>query len=90
MSTVKEVEYGRKLALIEAKFRLICEKYQQVTEEARQKDECIARMGKQIDDLSTQLGTANNVIAELERQVRKAELMQKTYYLRHKSNAESN
>lgn len=90
MSSDKEVEYGRKLALIEGKFRLICEKYQQVTEEARQKDECIARMGKQIDDLSCKLETASDVIAELEKQVRKAELMQKTYYLRHKSNVESN
>ena len=51
MSAAREAEYGRKLALIESKFRLICEKYQQVTEEGRHKDECIARMSKQIDDL---------------------------------------
>lgn len=86
MSLTKEAEYGRKLALIESKFRLICEKYQQVTEEARQKDECIARMSRQIDDLSSKLGVANSTITELEKQVRKAELMQKTYYLRHKTN----
>ena len=31
-----------------------------------------------------------DTIAELEKQVRKADLFQKTYYLRHKSNIESN
>ena len=61
-----------------------------MTEEVRLKDECIARMGRQIDDLSSKLGTANDTITELEKQVRKAELMQKTYYLRHKTNVESN
>jgi cupin superfamily acireductone dioxygenase involved in methionine salvage len=90
MKQMKEEDYNRKLTAIEGKFKIICERYQLITEEMKSKDQVIHKMTGEISELEMKLEMANATIARLEKQANKTDLLQKTYYLRHKAKLESN
>jgi septal ring factor EnvC (AmiA/AmiB activator) len=68
-----KVVYNRRMGSIEDKFRAICERYYQLTQELALKNEAIAAMTQQMALLEGKLEEANSTIAELKKHIIKAE-----------------